>query len=263
MKKDILVVCNKNEKSVSLQQIPLEVRELFEPAPGHTFVSVDFKQAEYRTLAGLSGDENMIEILNSDQDFYKLAASKTFHKNYEDITPEDRDKVKTIFLGVMYDMSAYGVAERLNISEDEANDLIDSWNAQFPKAAAFKERVKYYVKENGKTPQVFGRYRDFGNPNELDDTQIKEGFNTVIQSTTADLLKIAMVMSDKSLKERDLGKMVLTLHDELLFEIKDEKLEEALTILPDVMSEAVRRNKNWPIFKASVNHDKNWKEASK
>lgn len=263
MKKSILVVCNKQEKSVSLQQIPLEVRELFEPAPGYTFVSVDFSQAEYRTLAGLSGDKNMIDILNSDRDFYISAAAMTLHKPYEEVTKEDRSKVKTIFLGVMYDMSQFGVAKRLGVSEEEAGDLIDAWKAQFPQASMFKEKVKQYVKERGKTPEVFGRYRDFGNPADLEDTQIKEGFNTVVQSTTADLLKIAMVMSDKAIKEKDLGKMVLTLHDELLFEIKDEKLEEALQVLPEVMTSAVHRNEKWPKFKVSVNYGKNWKEASK
>ena len=205
----------------------------------------------------------MIEILNSDKDFYKSAAAMTLHKNYDDVTSEDRAKIKVIFLGVMYDMSQFGVAKRLGISEEDAADLIDSWKAQFPQAAMFKEKVKHYVKEKGKTPQVFGRYRDFGNPEELEDTQIKEGFNTVVQSTTADLLKIAMIMSDKTLKEKELGKMVLTLHDELLFEVKDEKLEEALKVLPEVMSSAVQRNEEWPKFKTSVNFGKNWKEASK
>ena len=263
MKKNILVVCNKREKSVSLQQIPLEVRELFEASAGHSFVTVDFSQAEYRTLAGLSGDKNMIDILNSDKDFYISAAAMTLHKPYEEVTKEDRAKVKTIFLGVMYDMSQFGVAKRLGVSEEEAKDLIDAWKAQFPQAAMFKEKVKHYVKEKGKTPQVFGRYRDFGNPADLEDTQIKEGFNTVVQSTAADLLKIAMIMTDKTLKEKNLGKMVLTLHDELLFEIKDEKLEEALRVLPEAMASAVQRSGRWPEFKASVNYGKNWKEASK
>lgn len=263
MKKNILVVCNLDEKAISLQQIPLKVRKLFVPAEGHTFLSLDFKQAEYRTLAALSKDKNMIDILNSDEDFYKVAGAKVLNKPYDEITSEDRDKIKVIFLGVMYDMSEYGVAKRLRISETEARNLINDWQKTFPQATKFKEEVKDYVRKTGRTPEYFGRYRDFGNPEYLSDTDIKEGFNTLIQSTTADLLKIAMVMTSRKVKEKDYGKMSLTLHDELLFEIKDDKLDEAKKDLAEVMQSSVRLSKDWPKFTLSVNTGKDWEEASK
>ena len=259
----ILVVCDDTEKSVSLQQIPLSVRALFKPKEGYSFVSLDFKQAEYRTLAALSQDKTMIEMLNSDRDFYKEAASRVLGKDYDDITAEDRDKIKTIFLGTMYGMSEYSVAKRLKISEEEAAELQNNWKRTFPQAEKFRQEVKDYVRKTGKTPQFFGRYRDFGNPETLTDKDINEGFNTLIQSTTADLLKIAMVMTSKKVKEKGYGTMNLTLHDELLFEIKDEHVEEASKELAEVMMSSVRRSDKWPKFSLSVNVGKNWAEASK
>ena len=109
----------------------------------------------------------------------------------------------------------------------------------------------------------FGRYRQFPQDRPATDDQIRDGFNTMIQSTSADLIKICMVMTDAELKKSGKGKQVLTLHDEILFEIKDEDVEEQKQVLADIMSRSAKFKDNWCNFKTSVNSGKNWEEASK
>ena len=263
MSKKILVVCDRKERTVSLQQIPNSIKAAFVPAEGHTFIDIDYSQMEYRVAASLSGDTNMIAKLNSDDDFYSSIAADIYKKDISDITKPERDKVKVVSLGVLYGMSANSVAARLSISQDEAQHLITQWKSNFPQLMQFREKTENYIRATGKTPSFFGRYRDFGKPSDLDDEKINEGFNTTIQGCASDLLKISMVMTSKHLASENAGKIKLTLHDELLFEVPDEKVPEIEKSLREIMTTVVKRKPDWCNFKVSINKGKTWAEASK
>lgn len=259
----ILVVCDKAEKSVSLQQIPKELKSLFKARDGYSYVSIDAGQCEYRVFGSLSQDKALIEALNAPGDFYKAAGEKIFGIHADEITDETRDQVKTCFLGVLYGMRSTTLASRLKIPEHEAQKLMYKWNQTFPQAAAFKQNCINYIRKTGKSPTYFGRYRDFGDPAKLTDDMINEGFNTLVQSTAADLIKVAMVMSSKHLAETGAGVLKNTMHDELIFEVKDEVLEEEMKNLENVMAKSMKFRDDWCNFKFHTGSGKTWGEASK
>ena len=259
----ILVVCDKSEKSVSLQQIPKELKSLFPSKEGYSYVSIDAGQCEYRVFGSLSQDKALIDALNAPGDFYKAAGEKIFGIPSSEITAEKRDQVKTCFLGVLYGMRSSSLASRLKISEYEAQKLMDKWNQTFPQAAAFKQNCINYIRKTGKSPAYFGRYRDFGDPAKLTDDMINEGFNTLIQSTAADLIKVAMVMTSKHLNESGSGTLKNTMHDELIFEVKDESLNDEMKNLEDIMAKSMKLRNDWCDFKFHTGSGKTWGEASK
>ena len=264
MSKKILCCCDPDEKgAVSLQQIPNELKSCFRAKEGHSFVSIDFSQMEYRTMAALSGDKKMIEIFNSDEDFYKASAAAIYNIPVSEITPELRDRVKTVYLAVLYGMKTNSIMKRLNISEQEAINLQQRWNDMFPEAVAYKKKAIEYIKATGKAPTYYGRYRDFGNPAKLTDKEIDEGFNSIVQGTAADNIKIATVMASKFLKEKGYGAIKLTLHDELIFELPDKSIEKDSAELKKIMEDSVRLKKEWPLFKSSMRIGKTWAECSK
>lgn len=265
MSKKILVVCDKDKPSVSLQQIPQSLKRLFKAKEGHTFIGLDYGQQEYRTLANLSGDENMKKMFASGQDFYKAAASTIFNVPVSQITPAQRSAVKTVFIAIMYGMSPKSISSRLGISEQESNNLLRKWHSTFQQASAFRERVKDYGLRTGKATTFFGRVRDYGDPAKrpFDVANLNECFSTTIQGTSADLSKTAMIMLDKKLKEKKWGAIKIQLHDEFIIEVKDEFLEEAKKELPKVMQESVHIKEDWIPYTTSMHVGKNWAEASK
>jgi len=214
-------------------------------------------------MGSLSQDKNLLEALNSDGDFYKAAGEKIFGIPAAEITDEVRAQVKTCFIGVLYGMQTTSLAARLHTSEAHARELMDNWNKAFPQAAAFKENCINYIRKTGQSPTFFGRYRNFGDPSKLTDTMVNEGFNTLIQGTAADLLKVAMVMTDRHLKETKQGVLKNSLHDELIFEVKDEALESEKMALADVMAKSMQLKKDWCQFKFHVGSGKTWGDASK
>jgi len=259
----ILVVCDEKEPSVSLQQMPQSLKHLFVPAPGHSFIGLDAGQMEPRMLASLSGDENMINMFNSGQDYYSGTAALVYGIPVEEVDSEMRKKVKTVCIAMQYGMRDNTIARRLGISEAEAADLRARWEKAYPKAAAFRKQAIDYTMQTGKSPTFFGRYRDFGGADKMDDQKANEGFSNLIQGSAADVHKVCLVMVDKYFKEKGYGSIKISIHDEIIVEVPDEHVDEAKEDLLQIMKSSSKLRPDWCEFDFQIHAGKNWAECSK
>jgi len=261
MKVETLLV-NCDPEGVSLQQIPPEIREAFKPSPGHKFVSIDYSQMEYRVFASLSQDPNLLSAINSGRDFHKEIAAMVFEVPSDKVTKEQRKKGKTLNLAMLYGMSEGGVAKELGVSTTEARKILNKYKDRFPIASKWTEQMKNKIRKEKKAVTYFGRVRNFGDGiRGLTDKEVNEAFNTVMQGTAADLIKISMIMTNKHLNKSGNGKLVLTLHDEILFEVKDAAVAEESENLSNIMKD-IKPNKSWSELGVDVAVGSNWKEAS-
>lgn len=213
----------------NLQNVPVrtplgrEIRGCFEAAPGHLLVSADYSQVELRVLAHVADEPVLKEIFVRGEDVHTATASQVFQKAPADLTPMDRSKAKMINYGIVYGLSDYGLADRLNIAREEAKEVIDAYLARFPRVAAFIDGTIEQAKELGYVTTIFGRRRQIPELRARN-WQVRSlgerlAVNTVIQGTAADVMKLAMIGAAAALRAEGLSaRMVLTIHDELLFE---------------------------------------------
>jgi DNA polymerase-1 len=211
----------------NLQNVPVrtplgrEIRGCFEAAPGAILVSADYSQVELRVLAHVADEPVLKEIFVRGEDVHTATASRVFQKAPEDLTPMDRSKAKMINYGIVYGLSDYGLADRLNIPREEAKEVIDTYLARFPAVAAFMEAAIESAKELGYVTTIYGRRRQIpelrARNYQVRSLGERLAVNTVIQGTSADVIKLAMIGAARSLEPMR-SRMVLTIHDELLFE---------------------------------------------
>ena len=213
----------------NLQNVPVrtplgrEIRGCFEAAPGNLLVSADYSQVELRVLAHVADEPALKEIFVRGEDVHTATASRVFSKDPADLTPMDRSKAKMINYGIVYGLSDYGLADRLNIPREEAKEVIDAYLARFPKVAEFMAATIEQAKELGYVTTIFGRRRQIPELRARN-WQVRSlgerlAVNTVIQGTSADVIKMAMIGAARALKASGMAsRMVLTIHDELLFE---------------------------------------------
>lgn len=253
----------------NLQNIPVrgedgkEIRKAFVPEEGCLFFSADYSQIELRVMAHLSGDENMQEAFREGYDIHAATAAKIYHETMDSVTRDQRTKAKRANFGIIYGITVFGLAERLDISRAEATQLIDGYFATFPKVAEYMEQAKATAREKGYAETLLHRRRYL--PDIASHNATVRGFaernaiNAPIQGTAADIIKIAMVrIYDRFKKENIRSKMILQVHDELNFSVLPDEREKVERIVLEEMQGAYPLNV--PLV-ADCGWGQNWLEA--
>ena len=235
----------------NLQNIPIrmelgrEIRKVFYPKKGYKFLDADYSQIELRVLAHMSGDENLIKAFRAGQDIHRSTASLVFKVPFDEVTDLQRRRAKAVNFGIVYGISAFGLAKDLGIDRKEAQKYIDDYFEAYPKMHEFLEGLKEDAKKNGYVTTLYGRRRpvpELSSSNFMT-RQFGEriAMNSPIQGTAADIIKIAMVkVHDRLLEEGLESKLLLQVHDELLIEMSDEEYEQASTALSVEMENAAK-----------------------
>jgi DNA polymerase I len=233
----------------NLQNIPVrgeegkEIRKAFVPEPGCLFFSADYSQIELRVMAHLSGDENMIEAFREGYDIHAATAAKIYKEAIDSVTRDQRTKAKRANFGIIYGITVFGLAERLDISRDEARQLIDGYFDNFPKVKEYMEQAKDTARTKGYVQTLFGRRRYLPDINSRNATvrgfAERNAINAPIQGTAADIIKVAMIRIAKRFKAEGIrSKMVLQVHDELNFSVLPEEKEQVERIVLEEMQGA-------------------------
>ena len=233
----------------NLQNIPVrgeegkEIRKAFVPESGCLFFSADYSQIELRVMAHLSGDENMIEAFREGYDIHAATAAKIYKETIDSVTRDQRTKAKRANFGIIYGITVFGLAERLDISRDEARQLIDGYFANFPKVKEYMEQAKDTARTKGYVQTLFGRRRYLPDINSRNATvrgfAERNAINAPIQGTAADIIKVAMIRIAKRFKAEGIrSKMVLQVHDELNFSVVPEEKEQVERIVLEEMQGA-------------------------
>ena len=257
----------------NLQNIPIKndegrmIRSAFISEPGFSLISADYSQIELRIIAHISDDNNLKDAFKNDIDIHSLTASEVFGIPLKDMNQDIRRKAKAINFGIIYGISAFGLSNQLDISRSEASDYIRSYFEKFPSIRDYMETTKEFARDNGFVKTLFGRKCFI-------DESINRGpggkafmeraaINAPIQGTAADIIKRAMIKIPKYFEKENLGaKMIMQVHDELIFETKDKEIEKTMSIVTREMSEAHK-----PVINLSVNlkveaaSGKNWEQA--
>jgi DNA polymerase-1 len=220
------------------------VRRAFIPRPGWTFLVADYSQIELRVLAHMSRDPGLLEAFGSASDIHTATAARVFSLPAELVTSEMRRRAKTINFGLLYGMEAFGLADRLGISREEARHHIDEYFAQFPDVKAFMDGVVTQARNQGYTTTLFGRRRYLPEL-KSDNFRIRQmgermALNAPVQGTAADIIKRAMIDLDAALASQDLETtLLLQIHDELILESPPNELEHAIGLTKQVMEGVV------------------------
>jgi DNA polymerase-1 len=226
-----LASTNPNMQNVPVRtELGREIRGCFEAAPGNVLISADYSQVELRILAHIAGEEVLKEIFIRGEDVHTATGSVVFGKDPSELTPMDRSKSKMINYGIVYGLSDYGLADRLNIPREEAKAFIDAYLERFGKVAEFIRTTIESAREQGHVTTLFGRRRQIPELRARN-WQVRSlgerlAVNTVIQGTAADIMKLAMIRVHRALAESGMAtRMILTIHDELLFEGPPEEAD--------------------------------------
>ena len=253
----------------NLQNIPVrdaqgkEVRKAFIPYPGQLFFSADYSQIELRIMAHLSKDENLIEAFMQGNDIHQATAAKIFKKPLEEVTPDERRKAKTANFGIIYGISAFGLAERMGVSRTEAKQLIDEYFQTYPGVKAYMDKSIEMAREKGFTETIFKRRCQL--PDINSNNSVVRGYaernaiNAPIQGSAADIIKIAMIRISRRMKAEGLkSKMILQVHDELNFSVLPEEKEKLQALVIEEMQGAA--SLSVPLI-ADCGWGSNWLEA--
>lgn len=233
----------------NLQNIPVrndegrEIRRAFIPAEGNVFFSADYSQIELRLVADLSHDQTMLTAFAHDEDIHAITAARIYHQPLEAVTPDQRRKAKTANFGILYGISAFGLAERLNIPRAEAKQLIDGYFATFPMVRQYIDRSVQQAREKGYVTTLDGRRRMLPDINSRNAVvrafSERNAVNAPIQGTAADIIKRAMIAIDRRFHELHLAsKMILQVHDELNFDVIPAELPTVRQIVIEEMERA-------------------------
>jgi DNA polymerase I len=253
----------------NLQNIPVrdergrEIRKAFVPAAGSVFLSADYSQIELRLMAHLSGDKSMIADFLSGNDIHAATAAKIFNVEISEVTREMRSRAKTANFGIIYGISSFGLSERLTIGRKEAKELIDGYFASYPGVKEYMDESIRRAREKGYVTTMFGRrryLRDIQSRNQVvRGNAERNAINAPIQGSAADVIKIAMIrITDRLKKEKFRSKMILQVHDELIFEVPESELEILKGMVIEEMSGAAKLSVP---LKVDWGTGKNWFEA--
>ena len=253
----------------NLQNIPIrgedgkEIRKAFIPEPGCLFFSADYSQIELRVMAHLSKDSQMIEVFKEGKDLHAATAANIYKKDIADVTRDERTKSKRANFGIIYGITVFGLAERLDIPRDEAKMLIDGYFATFPQVHDYMEKSKEIARQKGYVTTLFGRRRYLPDINSHNSTvrgfAERNAINAPIQGTAADIIKVAMIRIHQRFKQEGIrSKMILQVHDELNFSVYPEEKEAVERIVLEEMQGA------FPLavpLVADSGFGRNWLEA--
>ncbi|WP_270535249.1 DNA polymerase I [Phocaeicola massiliensis] len=253
----------------NLQNIPIrnedgkEIRKAFIPEDGCEFFSADYSQIELRIMAHLSGDKNMIEAFREGDDIHAATAAKVYKIAIEDVTREQRSKAKTANFGIIYGISVFGLAERMNVPRQEAKELIDGYFDTYPQIKEYMDKSIERARVNGYIETIFGRKRFLPDINSRNAVvrgyAERNAINAPIQGSAADIIKVAMVKIFQRFQSESIrSKMILQVHDELNFSVVPEEKEKVQQIVMEEMEKA------YPMqvpLKADCGWGNNWLEA--
>ena len=251
----------------NLQNIPVKteegklIRKAFIPENDY-LVSFDYSQIELRVLANLAHVRSLIQAFNEDKDIHRHTASVVFGVPEEDVTSQMRRNAKAVNFGIIYGMSDFGLAEQIGVSVKEARDFIQKYFATYPEIKTYMDQSIAMAKEKGYVSTILNRKRYI--PEIKEKNHIRQEFgkrlamNSPIQGSAADILKLAMIQVDQALKEKKLkSKMILQVHDELIFDVYQDELEDVMNIVKEGMEHAVSMEVE---LKAEGTYAKNWYE---
>ncbi len=253
----------------NLQNIPIrtsdgrEIRRAFIPDPGDLLLSADYSQIELRLMAHLSGDSGMVEAFRSGADIHRATAAKIFHEDDAEVTEEQRRAAKTANFGIIYGISAFGLAERLGIPRSEAKSLIEGYMSTYPGVASYMEESIEKARTDGFVTTIKGRKRYL--PDIHSRNSVVRGYaernaiNAPLQGSAADIIKMAMIAVDREIRRRGLrSRMILQVHDELVFNVKPDELAEVQSMVVGEMEKAY--SASVPL-EVSAGVGTNWLEA--
>ena len=253
----------------NLQNIPVrgedgkEIRKAFIPEPGCLFFSADYSQIELRVMAHLSNDENMIRAFREGYDIHAATAANIYKKGVDEVSRDERTKAKRANFGIIYGITVFGLAERLDISRDEARQLIEGYFEAFPKVQEYMEASKQMARDKGYAETFFHRRRYLPDINSRNTTvrnfAERNAINAPIQGSAADIIKVAMIRIFRRFKAEGIrSKMILQVHDELNFSVLPEEKERVQAIVLEEMQQAYELRV--PLV-ADCGFGKNWLEA--
>ena len=253
----------------NLQNIPIrgedgkEIRKAFIPDPGCLFFSADYSQIELRVMAHLSGDENMLRVFKEGKDLHAATAATIYKKDIHDVTRDERTKSKRANFGIIYGITVFGLAERLEIDRDEARQLLDGFFQTFPRVHDYMEEQKEKARRLGYAETVFGRRRYLPDINSRNATvrnfAERNAINAPIQGSAADIIKVAMIRIHRRFQEEGLrSKMILQVHDELNFNVYPDERDMVERIVMEEMQGAYQLRV--PLI-ADAGWGENWLEA--
>ena len=253
----------------NLQNIPIreengkEVRKAFIPDEGCEFFSADYSQIELRLMAHLSQDKNMVEDFNSGHDIHQATAAKIFKIDIKEVTSDMRRKAKTANFGIIYGISAFGLAERMGVSRSEAKQLIDDYFTTYAGVKEYMDKSIEKAREKGYTETLLGRRCQLPDINSRNAVvrgyAERNAINSPIQGTAADIIKMAMINIDKRMRSEGIqSKMILQVHDELNFSVYPEEKDKLQAIVIEEMEKAIKLSV--PLY-ADCGWGKNWLEA--
>lgn len=253
----------------NLQNIPVrgedgkEIRKAFIPEPGCIFFSADYSQIELRIMAHLSCDENMIRDFRDGADIHAATAARVFKKPLDSISRDERRKAKTANFGIIYGISAFGLAERMEVSRSEAKELIENYFETYPKVKEYMNASIERARDKGYIVTEFGRRRYLADINSHNATvrgyAERNAVNAPIQGTAADIIKLAMISIDRRMREENLrSKMILQVHDELNFSVFPDEMPRLRAIVVEEMERAYQMQV--PLL-AECDEGQNWLES--
>ena len=253
----------------NLQNIPskteegMKIRKGFVSKEGYSFISFDYSQIELRVLAELSKDENLVHAYSKDKDLHDLTARRLFYKTEEEeVTREERSIAKVINFSILYGKTPFGLSKELKIPMAEAKIYINTYFEQYPKVRTFLNDVLESARLNGFVETLYGTRRYISGINSsnknLQAQEERMAVNTVVQGTAANILKVVMIELYKTLKDKTDIKMLLQVHDELIFEVKDESIDKYMTLIDDLMENTIKFDS--VRLKANGNVAKTWGE---
>jgi DNA polymerase-1 len=260
-----------SSQNPNLQNIPIreergrEIRKAFTPSDkDHILLAADYSQIELRIMAHLSQDKNMIEAFKNNVDIHTSTAAKIFHvENLDEVTSDQRRKAKTANFGIIYGISAFGLSQRLNVPRTEAKQLIDEYFNGFPQVKEYMDKSISIAREKTYVETIMGRKRMLNDINSRNG--VVRGFaernaiNAPIQGSAADIIKLAMIDVFEEFRKRKLkSKMILQVHDELVFDVFTKELDEVKSIVKEKMENAVKLSVPLTVDMGTGN---NWLEA--
>ncbi|HMK06834.1 MAG TPA: DNA polymerase, partial [Flavobacterium sp.] len=254
----------------NLQNIPIrtergrQIRKAFIARDeNHTLISADYSQIELRIIAALSGEENMIKAFTNNEDIHKSTASKVFNVPLEEVTREQRSHAKTVNFGIIYGVSAFGLSNQTSLSRSESKELIDAYYESYPKLRAYINDQIESARENGFVQTVLGRRRYLKDINSANavvrGAAERNAVNAPIQGSAADIIKIAMINIHQKLQaENWKSKMLLQVHDELVFDVHNSELEKIQPMIKHEMENAFKMDVP---LEVELGVGKDWLEA--
>jgi len=255
----------------NLQNIPIrtklgqKIRKAFIADPGYKIISADYSQVELRVVACLAKDKKMIKIFEQSKDIHTATAAEIHDVKMDEVTKEMRRKAKTINFGVLYGMGPYGLSQRTGVPMDEAKDFIDKYFAKFSGVQKYIEEIKEFALKKGYVETMFGRKRYLPEVNsgvpQIRAAAEREAINMPVQGTAADLIKMAMIEVHKELKKiSPKTKILLQVHDELVFEVPENELKKATKIIDEKMEKV---HKFCVPLKVDIEVGDNWRDLEK